>query len=58
MTEAYMLLKEHVIHTLTTTQTVTLKEFAAKLVDEHEMIQDDVMKAYHLINNELVGNVD
>lgn len=58
MSEAYILLKEHVIHALTNTQAITLKEFATKLVEENETIQDEIMKAYKQINTELVGTTD
>ena len=58
MSEVYILLKEHVIHALTNSQAVTLKEFATKLIAENEATQEEIIKAYTQINTELIGTTD
>lgn len=58
MSEAYILLQEHVIHSLTNTPNISLKEFAAKLIEKNEVPREEIIKAYDKINFELVGETN
>lgn len=56
--EYNVLLKEHIIHTLTGSKSVNLKEYVHQLIEQNEDARDEISKAYHQINDELLGTSD
>ena len=56
MTEAYSnLLKNHIIHSLTSSETCTLKDFAEQLIQENISAREEIVKAYEKVSTELNG---
>ena len=59
MTDSYTtLLKEHIIHALTNSKTVSLKEFTQQLIQKNSGAREEIIEAYRQINEELVGTLD
>lgn len=59
LTEKYiLLLKEHIINSLTDTTGGSLKEFTDQLIQQNVNFRDDILLAYETVSEELCGKVN